>query len=98
VKTCAILLPQESERGWQIEKLRGSVTSIYEQIGAPVPMENICHIMKKSFEKRLNIELVEGCLTPEEESLKLWLMNDKYVTDKWNIGGKVASDGRKNSD
>jgi lipoate-protein ligase A len=78
--------------------LRGSVTSIYEQIGAPVPVENICHVMKKSFEKKLGIELVEGCLTPHEESLKLRLMNDKYMTDRWNMEGKVASDGRKNSD
>ncbi|MGZ3649093.1 MAG: lipoate--protein ligase family protein [Syntrophales bacterium] len=98
VKTCAILLPEESERGWQIEKLRGSMTSIYEQIGASVSMENICHVMKKGFEKRLDIELVEGCLTAREESLKLRLMNDKYMNDTWNMGGKVAFDGRKNSD
>jgi lipoyl(octanoyl) transferase len=97
VKTCAILLSEESERDWQIEKLRGSVTSIYEQIGTAVPTENICHVMKKSFEKRLDIELVEGCLTPEEESLKLRLMNNKYMNDKWNMGGKVASDGSKKS-
>jgi len=98
VKTCALLLPQEGDRSWQTKKLRESVTSIYEQIGAPVPVENICHIMKKSFEKKLDIELVEGCLTPEEESLKLRLMTDKYMNDEWNMEGKVASDGRKNTD
>ena len=98
VKTCALLLPQEGDRSRQTKKLRESVTSIYEQIGAPVPVEHICHIMKKGFEKKLDIELVEGCLTPEEESLKLRLMNDKYMNDKWNIEGKVASDGRKNAD
>ncbi|MGO9136703.1 MAG: biotin/lipoate A/B protein ligase family protein [Syntrophales bacterium] len=98
VKACAILLPEEGERSWQIEKLRESVTSIYEQIGAPVSMENICHVMKKSFEKRFDIELVEGCLTAHEESLKLQLMNDKYMNDRWNRGGKAASGGRKNSD
>jgi hypothetical protein len=25
-------------------------------------------------------------------------MNDKYMTDRWNMEGKVAEDGRKNSD
>jgi lipoate-protein ligase A len=61
-------------------------------------MENICHVIKKSFEKKLDIELVEGCLTPHEESLKLRLMNDKYMNDRWNMEGKVASDGSENSD
>jgi len=98
VKTCALLLPQEGDRSRQTKKLRESVTSIYEQIGAPVPVEHICRIMRKSFEKKLDIELVEGCLTTEEESLKLRLMNDKYMNDKWNMEGKVASDGRKSAD
>jgi lipoate-protein ligase A len=61
-------------------------------------VEEICHVMKKSFEKKLDIELVEGCLTPYEESLKLRLMNDKYMNDRWNMEGKVASDGCKKSD
>ncbi len=98
LKTCALLLPQQGDGTLQAKKLRGSVTSIHEQIGASVSVENICHVIKKSFEKKLDIELVEGCLTAHEESLKLRLMNDKYMTDKWNMEGKVASDGRKNSD
>ena len=98
VKTCALLLPQEGDRTWQAKKLRGSITSIYEQIGASISVGKICQVMKRSFEKNLDIELVEGCLSPEEESLKLRLMNDKYMNDKWNMEGKVASDGCKNPD
>lgn len=98
VKTCALLLPQESDRTWLVKKLRGSVTSIHEQIGASVSVEEICQVMKRSFEKKLDIELVEGCLSSEEESLKLRLMNSKYMNDKWNMEGKVASDGCKNPD
>jgi hypothetical protein len=30
--------------------------------------------------------------------LKLQLMNDKYMTDRWNMEGKVAADGLNNSD
>jgi lipoate-protein ligase A len=63
-----------------------------------VSVENICHVIKNSFEKKLAIKLVEGCLTLEEESLKLQLMSDKYMNDKWNMEGKVQSDGSKNSD
>jgi lipoyl(octanoyl) transferase len=97
-KTCALLLPEEGDRSRQTAKLRSSVTSIYEQVGAPVPVEDICHIIKKSFEKMLDINLVEGCLTAEEESLKSWLMNDKYMNNRWNMEGKVAADGLNNSD
>lgn len=98
LKTCALLLPQHGDQTRQAEKLHGSVTSIHEQVGASVSVENICHVIKNSFEKKLDIKLVEGCLTLEEESLKLQLMSDKYMNDKWNMEGKVQSDGSKNSD
>ena len=98
LKTCALLLPYQEDQTRQAKKLRGSVTSIHEQVGAPVSMENICHVIKKSFEKKLDIEFVEGCLTAHEESLKSRLMNDKYMNDRWNMEGKVASDGCKNPD
>ncbi len=96
LKTCTLLLPQGSMTR-QAEKLHGSVTSIHEQVGASVSVEEICHVIKISFEKKLAIKLVEGCLTPEEESLKLRLMNDKYMNDKWNMEGKAQSDGPENS-
>ncbi|MGC9976944.1 MAG: biotin/lipoate A/B protein ligase family protein [Syntrophales bacterium] len=97
VKTCAVLLPQDGDQTQLAKKLHGSVTSVHEQVGASVSIENICHVVKKGFEKKLDIKLVEGCLTLEEESLKLRLMNDKYMNDKWNMEGK-AQDGSENSD
>jgi lipoate-protein ligase A len=98
LKTCALLLPQQDDQTWHAKNLRGSVTSIHEQVGVSVSVEDICHVIKKSFEKKLDIAFVEGCLTPAEESLKSRLMNDKYISDKWNLEGKAASDGSKNSD
>jgi lipoyl(octanoyl) transferase len=98
LKTCALLLPQHGDQTWQTKNLRASVTSIHEQVGVSVSVEDICHVIKKGFEKKLDIAFVEGCLTPAEESLKSRLMNDKYISDKWNLEGKAASDGSKNSD
>jgi lipoyl(octanoyl) transferase len=98
LKTCNLLLPRRGDQTRQAKKLQESVTSINEQVGASVSVENICHVIKKSFEKKLAIELVEGCLTPQEESLKSQLMNDKYMNDRWNMEGKATSDGPQHSD
>jgi lipoate-protein ligase A len=57
----------------------------------------ICHSLKKNFEKKLGIELVQEELTPEEEVLKTQLMNDKYSNDKWNLEGKGVKNGYKYS-
>ena len=97
VKTCSVLLPHHDDREKHIEQLRKSVTSIYEHTGPTVTVANICHALKKSFEKKLGIELAEGGLTPEEEVLKTQLMSDKYMSEKWNIEGKAIAYGCKGS-
>ncbi len=90
VKTCAVLLLRHSDPKRQIDKLRASVTSIYEHTGPGIGVSAICRVLKKGFEKKLGVELREGELTPEEEVLKTQLMRDKYTSDKWNIEGKGA--------
>ena len=85
VKTCALLAPRDGNRDGQIEKLRESVTSVYEHIDKETTMAMICRVLQKSFEKRLDIELVEGELTVEEEILMKHLMKNKYTNNKWNI-------------
>jgi lipoate-protein ligase A len=98
VKTCSVLLPRHGNRERHIEQLRTSVTSLYEHTGSAVSMATICHVLKKSFEKNLGIELLEGTLTPKEELLKTQLMRNKYTTDKWNMEGKGTVYGYKNPD
>ena len=88
VKNCSLLLPPHGSRERQIEKLRKSVTSIHEHIGSEFSVAKICHILQRSFEKRLGIELVEDGLNAEEEMLMKQLMKDKYSSDNWNIEGK----------
>ncbi len=98
VKTCAVLLPQHGDLTRRVKNLNRSVTSVHEQVGASVSVEEICRVIRTGFEKKLDVKLVEGWLTPEEESLKLRLMNDKYMNDKWNMEGNAQSNGSKNSD
>jgi len=93
VKTCALLAPRKGDRERQIEKLRESVTSVYEQTGTEISVEKICHVLQRGFEKKLGIELVEGSLTGEEEALMTRLIKDKYTNNKWNMEGRGASRG-----
>jgi lipoate-protein ligase A len=93
VKTCALLAPRDGDRERQIEKLRESITSVYEQTGAEISVEKICHILQRGFEKKLGIELVEGRLTGEEEALMTRLIKDKYTNNTWNMEGRGASHG-----
>jgi lipoate-protein ligase A len=93
VKTCALLAPRNGDRERQIEKLRESVTSVYEQTGAEISVEKICHILHRSFEKKLGVELVEGRLTDEEDALMTRLIKDKYTNNTWNMEGRGASHG-----
>lgn len=93
VKTCDLLAPREGDREKQIEKLRESVTSVYEQTGSEIGIEKICNVLQRSFMKRLGVEFVEGGLTDEEESLMKRLIKDKYTNTTWNIKGKGASHG-----
>ncbi|HVO67321.1 MAG TPA: biotin/lipoate A/B protein ligase family protein [Syntrophales bacterium] len=93
IKNCALLLPQHGNRKRQIENLRKSVTSIYEHIGSEFSVDKICHVLQRSFGKKLGIELVEGRLTKKEEILMIQLMKDKYTSDKWNVEGKGTLNG-----
>ena len=93
VKTCTLLASRDGDRERQIERLRESVTSVYEQTGAEISVEKICHVLQRSFEKKLGIELVEGRLTGEEEALMTRLIKDKYTNNTWNMEGRGASHG-----
>jgi len=97
VKTCAVLLSHNSDRVRHVKQLRESVTSINEHTGPIVNVAMICDALKKNFEKKLGIELVQEEMTPEEEILKTQLMRDKYMNDKWNLEGKGVTSGSKYS-
>ncbi|MEN6317796.1 MAG: biotin/lipoate A/B protein ligase family protein [Syntrophaceae bacterium] len=88
VKTCTLLAPRAGNRDGQIEKLRDSVTSVYEHIDEENSIAVICRVLQKSFERKLGIELVEGGLTTEEEALMKHLIKNKYANNKWNMEGK----------
>lgn len=70
------------------ERLRKCVTSVRENIGDGVNIEELCKSISENFEKCLNVQLITGTTTPEEDSLKELLLQNKYSTDMWNLEGK----------
>jgi lipoyl(octanoyl) transferase len=88
LRTCAVMLPRR-DRERDADLLRNAITSVGEQAGAAVDRENLCRVLREGFEQALDIQFLEGPLTPEEEELKGELMTKKYGSEGWNReGGK----------
>ncbi|MCF6094195.1 lipoate--protein ligase family protein [Microaerobacter geothermalis] len=51
----------------------------------PVTIEEAITAFRHGFSKGLNVDLVEGILTDEEESLALQLVKGRYGTADWNL-------------
>jgi lipoate-protein ligase A len=64
------------------------ITSIRKELGNDVTITEVYPALIKGFQKALNIQLVEGKLTPYERGLADKLYKEKYVTDDWNFHGK----------
>lgn len=75
-----------------LERLRASVTCIRDNIGDGFTIAKLCEGISKTFEERLNVKLVSGELTREEESLKALLLREKYSTELWNMEGKRSDE------
>jgi lipoate-protein ligase A len=67
---------------------RCRITSLYDELGKDVSMEEINTALVEGFQKALDIRFVEGELTPYEHELTERLCSEKYATDDWNLRGK----------
>ena len=88
-RTCAVMLPHR-DREKQIDRLRNSVTSVGEQAGPEIDEAILCRAFRDAFAERLGIRFREGMLTPEEETLKIELMANKYDNANWNGEGSTS--------
>jgi len=84
---CAAIL-KTKDAGRKAKALEASVTSIREIAGEGVGIDVLCRNIAAGFEEVLQIRLVEGTLSPEEETLKNRLLEYKYVRDQWNRKGR----------
>jgi len=64
------------------------LTSIQQELGSSVSMEQAYQALVKGFQKALEAEFIEGELTSYEQSLAKSLRKEKFSTDDWNLRGK----------
>jgi lipoate-protein ligase A len=70
-----------------INVAKNKITSIKKELGKTVSVEEVNNALSEGFKKALNIQLLEGELTPYENEIASKLYKEKYTTDEWNFKG-----------
>jgi lipoate-protein ligase A len=70
-----------------INVAKNKITSIKKELGKTVSVEEVNNALSEGFKKALNIQLLEGKLTPYENEIASKLYKEKYTTDEWNFKG-----------
>lgn len=70
-----------------INVAKNKITSIKKELGKTVSVEEVNNALSEGFKKALNIQLLEGELTPYENEIAKKLYKEKYTTDEWNFKG-----------
>lgn len=71
-----------------VEAAKRKITSINNELGKDVSIEQVNEALVEGFQKALDIKLAEDELTPYEQQLAEKLCEDKYATDEWNCHGR----------
>ncbi len=74
----------EKIRDKMIKKVEERVTSLKNELGREVSLEELQDAIIKGFEKALNIELIDGELSDKEMELAEKLYQEKYSTKEWS--------------
>jgi len=86
VAVCAAITTKNT--AMEVEKLKASVTSIRKSAGDNIGIDTLCRNIAAGFEEVLNIRLIKGRLSPEEETFRDSLLKSKYLSDQWNMKGR----------
>jgi lipoate-protein ligase A len=71
--------------------IAGSTTTLREQLGRLIELDELACILRGAFEDTLGIRLADAGLTDREEALKQELLTGKYGTTRWNLEGKRSA-------
>jgi len=91
VAVCAAITTKNA--AMEVEKIKASVTSIRENAGDDIGIDTLCRNIAAGFEEVLNIRLIEGGVSPEEETIRDSLLESKYLSDRWNMKGRGTKSG-----
>jgi len=80
-KTCMEVVPIAERK----------ITSVKQELGASIPIQEAYEALVKGFQKALKIKLAEGKLTSYEKGLAERLCAEKFANEEWNIKGKAVA-------
>lgn len=67
------------------------ITSVEKELNRDVSVHEAFEALVNGFQKGLEMELIEGPLTEDEEQLASKLQEEKYSQDSWNLKGGARS-------
>ena len=79
-KTCMEVIPIAKRK----------ITSVKQEVGSNVSIQEAYEALVKGFQKALKIKLIEGELTTHEKDLAEKLRAEKFATEDWNLRGKTV--------
>lgn len=77
-------VPNEKIRDKMIKVVEDRVTSLRDELGKNIILEDLEKALRHGFEKVFNVKFVKGLLTKEENKLAQQLYLRKYSKKKWN--------------
>jgi len=78
-------VPQEKISDKMIADVKERVTSIRDILDRDVSIEELRDAMRQGFSDALDIDLIEGGLSPEERETATRLAKEKYSSQEWNF-------------
>jgi lipoate-protein ligase A len=68
------------------------ITSLYDELGRKLSRAELVGALREGFAQALEVEIVNGELTPHERELAERLCVQKYATMDWNLHGRTVVD------
>jgi lipoate-protein ligase A len=77
-------VPNEKIKDKLISDVRERVTSLRHEKKSPLKFDAVASVMKKGFEETFDVDLKQGTLLPEEETLTKEFIETCFGTTQWN--------------
>ena len=88
-------VPKEKLEAKGVGKVRARVTTLIDELGREVGMDEVKDALKRGFEEVFDVEIVPGELTEWERKMINELYEKKYSTIEWNLGPCVKCPDRE---
>lgn len=85
-KLSQLFIPRDGDKKRLLARLQRTVTSLNEHLAQKTDFYSLQEVLIGSFERGLNVELVKGELTPEEQRLMKESLEERYLNQAWNLG------------